>query len=311
MASNTLAWSAKLLSYQLPQGRQQKRVMRVLRRGRGSERAGENLKYSEKNHRLGKTFSDSESNAESFMAAEVAVVVGEMLPLAAVSDVKAPTPGTATSPADLDPSSRTTVATQPESFVVVRKVFDKTGNLYRLADKNHEGLCRVPMLPPANKVNMLDDRLFYYPEWVEGEGSTCHGDRQQAWQNSVKDFCVQWAKEHPPRDIARSPAVQTPYVLGERESFMGRILTLAAAYKSTRQMVFIEQIRDIALKQLGRTRSATESKYHGLLDVLFEQTGDDITWDEATEMAATFQVCYLLLFPFAPSLNAGYGTQND
>jgi len=168
-----------------------------------------------------------------------------------------------------------------------------------------------PNASPANKVNMLDDRLFYYPEWVEGEGSTCHGDRQQAWQNSVKDFCVQWAKEHPPRDIARSPAVQTPYVLGERESFMGRILTLAAAYKSTRQMVFIEQIRDIALKQLGRTRSATESKYHGLLDVLFEQTGDDSTWDEATEMAATFQVCYLLLFPFAPSLNAGYRTQND
>jgi len=51
-ASRTLAWNAKLLAYQLPEGRQEKGVMCTLGGERGTEKAAENLDYLEENDNL-------------------------------------------------------------------------------------------------------------------------------------------------------------------------------------------------------------------------------------------------------------------
>ena len=76
--------------------------------------------------------------------------------------------------------------------------------------------------------------------------------------------------------------------MSTRQSFMGRTLTLAAAYKSTNQRVFVYQIRDMVSKQLGRASDADSG--NSLLDILFEQAGAKITREEAAMMAAAFQV---------------------
>ena len=106
-------------------------------------------------------------------------MVGELLPLEAVRDIKAPNLETAVTLFDLDLENLKKVAMHAESFVVVRKVFHELGNLYIPPRRNYEGLYRILKLSSANKANMLGDYLLFYPEWVVGRGAldTATGSR--------------------------------------------------------------------------------------------------------------------------------------
>ena len=67
------------------------------------------------------------------------------------------------------------------------------------------------------------------------------------------------------------------------------MLALTAAYKETKQTVFLEMLREKATKALGQPRYRESAGGHRYLDILFNDR-ELVSYSEATDMASAIAV---------------------
>jgi hypothetical protein len=191
------AFNSSLIGYDVGiPGRQLEQVIRIsTAHAMNSKQAGETFAALERDETdAGKEWSHAELAIAGCEKAELAVVVGVLLPQAAIAAL----PNEALTPAaceHFDQRTHDWVPTNKKTWIVVRKLSDQRGNLFALANKNPgTGLCVILQLPASTTYR---HRFFFFREWTGLSKATGqHRLRFNAWKANINQLADQYGGEH-------------------------------------------------------------------------------------------------------------------
>jgi hypothetical protein len=209
------AFNSSLIGYDVGiPGRQLEHVIRIsTAHAMNSKQAGETfaaLEWGETD--AGKEWSHAELAIAGCEKAELAVVVGVLLPQAAIATL----PNKPLTPAvceNFDQEMHCWVPTNEKTWIVVRKLSDQRGNLFALANKNTgTGLCAILPLPTSTTYR---HRFFFFREWTGLSKATGqHRLRFNPWKANINKFAKRYGGGHgndladevaPAEPVGRSP----------------------------------------------------------------------------------------------------------
>ncbi|KAH6889471.1 hypothetical protein B0T10DRAFT_52707 [Thelonectria olida] len=150
----------------------------------------------------GKSWSASERDIHNAPMSDLAVVIGEFLPVDAM-------PGRLVKPTALDgwtfnPHKHTIVPRADKSMVVVRRISDRKLTFYLVHDKKG-GLCRISQLPRG-----FDNRIVYYDEWTKTGPISHMTVRKNMWENNILSFCQDFVERRRRCDASNSSIHSDP-----------------------------------------------------------------------------------------------------
>jgi hypothetical protein len=153
--------------------------------------------------------------------AELAVVVGVLLPQAAL-DAVPDKPLTPNSSKDFDQATHAWIPTNDKTYIVIRKLSSKRCNLFVLASRNPDtGLCAVKPLPRSQTGA---PRLFFFQEWTETLKAIGRTQvRYDAWRANISRFVERYVAEDEDDlsdEVAQSVASETDPAVSESPATM-------------------------------------------------------------------------------------------